>query len=96
MEVIHDHRVLNHQIDDPVLCAHLLSVVLPSINAWIKLLPDVSESMNGIFSNQQQVVNCWKPVSKHEGEWHNRPENRFSLHPTGAIILRKNQCFSTV
>ena len=24
MEVIHDHRVLNHQIDDPLLCADLL------------------------------------------------------------------------
>lgn len=32
MEVIHDHRVLNHQIDDPVLSTALDAAVLPFNN----------------------------------------------------------------
>lgn len=58
MEVIHDRRVLNHQIDDPLLCADLLSVVLPSINARIKLFTGIPERPETIFFNCDKVSEC--------------------------------------
>ena len=66
MEVIHDHRVLNHQIDDPLLCADLLSVVLPSINARIKLFTGIPEHPGAIFFNCGKVSE--RLASKQVGE----------------------------
>jgi len=58
MEVIHDHRAINHQIDDPLLCADLLFVVLPSINARIKLFTGIPERPEIIFFNCDKVSEC--------------------------------------